>query len=144
LTLRLKSDKSVRPAAKKACHRRPFLAKNEQSKYPVKKSQTRHFKKSLAALACLCVFAASFAWATASVEASYDGHGAAQAGLRAIEPVGSQIAGSGPSVFQATLFPIPVMSVLFPIIGLIAAVAVTQLLRRRRIAQLRSSSSTGQ
>ena len=37
----------------------------------------------------------------------------------------------------------PKLAVFFPIVGLIAAVAVTQLLRRRRIAQLRSSSSTG-
>src|SRR5882762_763885 len=47
-----------------------------------------------------------------------------------------------PSV--AMLAPSPKWSAIFPIIGLIAAVAVTQLLRRRRIAQLRSSSSTGQ
>ena len=35
-------------------------------------------------------------------------------------------------------------SAVFPVIGVIAAVAVTQLLRRRRIAQLRSISSAGQ
>jgi hypothetical protein len=32
------------------------------------------------------------------------------------------------------------MGALFPIIGLIIAVAVTQILRRRRIAQLRAGS----
>jgi len=42
--------------------------------------------------------------------------------------------------FQATLTPVPEISALFPIIGLIAAVAVTQFLRRRRIAQVRASS----
>lgn len=43
-----------------------------------------------------------------------------------------------PVAFQATLAPIPEMSALFPIIGLVVAVSLTQLLRRRRIAQLRS------
>ena len=42
--------------------------------------------------------------------------------------------------FQATLTPVPEISALFPIIGLVAAVAVTQFLRRRRIAQLRAAS----
>jgi hypothetical protein len=32
---------------------------------------------------------------------------------------------------------------LFPLVGLIAAILATQLLRRRKIAQLRSSSTTG-
>nr|MBA3726894.1 hypothetical protein [Armatimonadota bacterium] len=45
-----------------------------------------------------------------------------------------------PVAFQATLAPLPEMSALFPIIGLIAAVALTQVLRRRRIAQSRASS----
>ena len=44
----------------------------------------------------------------------------------------------------AMLGPNAKLSAIFPMIGLIAAVIVTQLLRRRRIAQLRSSSSTGQ
>jgi hypothetical protein len=42
--------------------------------------------------------------------------------------------------FHAPLTPVPELSALFPIIGLIAAVAVTQVLRRRRIAQLRAAS----
>jgi beta-lactamase regulating signal transducer with metallopeptidase domain len=42
--------------------------------------------------------------------------------------------------FQATLTPVPEISALFPIIGLVAAVAVTQVLRRRRIAQVRAAS----
>ena len=48
-----------------------------------------------------------------------------------------------PVAFQATLAPVPEMSALFPIIGLIAAVSLTQVLRRRRIAQSRASSSAG-
>ena len=45
-----------------------------------------------------------------------------------------------PIAFQATMAPIPEMSALFPIIGLVVAVSLTQLLRRRRMAQTRSGS----
>lgn len=45
-----------------------------------------------------------------------------------------------PVAFQATLAPVPEMSALFPIIGLVLAVSLTQLLRRRRVAQLRSGA----
>ena len=44
----------------------------------------------------------------------------------------------------AALGPSQKWSALFPALGVIAAVAVTQLLRRRRLAQLRSDSSFGQ
>lgn len=44
----------------------------------------------------------------------------------------------------AMVAPTSKLSVVFPIFGLVAAVTVTQLLRRRRIARLRSSASTGQ
>jgi hypothetical protein len=37
--------------------------------------------------------------------------------------------------------PVPEMSALFPIVGLIAAVSCTQILRRRRAAQQSSSRS---
>jgi len=40
-----------------------------------------------------------------------------------------------PVAFQATVTPIPEMSALFPVVGLIAAVSFTQILRRRRAAQ---------
>ena len=113
----------------------------------MKKSPDRHFRKSLAALACICVFAVSAGWATASLDPASTSQSAEQAGLRAVEAAAPQFQENGrvapPVVFQAALVPVPGMSVLFPIIGLIAAVAVTQLLRRRRIAQLRSSSSSG-
>jgi len=42
--------------------------------------------------------------------------------------------------FQNTLTPVPEIGALFPIIGLVAAVAVTQFLRRRRMAQVRAAS----
>jgi hypothetical protein len=48
-----------------------------------------------------------------------------------------------PVAFQAMLAPIPEMGALFPVIGLIVAVAITQILRRRRIAQLRAGSPGG-
>ncbi|MGI8438174.1 MAG: hypothetical protein ACR2NX_14965 [Chthoniobacterales bacterium] len=54
--------------------------------------------------------------------------------------IGAVNGGVLPVSFQATMEPIPEMSALFPIIGLIVAVAITQLLRRRRITQSRSSS----
>ncbi|MEO5754637.1 MAG: hypothetical protein ABIR38_08020 [Chthoniobacterales bacterium] len=57
--------------------------------------------------------------------------------------IGALNGGVLPVAFQATLAPVPEMSALFPIIGLIAAVFVTQILRRRRIAQLRGSSPSG-
>ena len=43
-----------------------------------------------------------------------------------------------PVAFQATMAPVPEMSSLFPIIGLVVAISLTQLLRRRRMAQSRS------
>ena len=44
----------------------------------------------------------------------------------------------------AALAPSQKWGALFPAFGVIAAVAVTQLLRRRRLAQIRSDSSLGQ
>lgn len=54
--------------------------------------------------------------------------------------IGAVNGGVLPVAFQATLAPIPEMSALFPIIGLIIAVSLTQLLRRRRIVQSRGTS----
>lgn len=54
--------------------------------------------------------------------------------------IGAINGGVLPVAFQATLAPIPEMSALFPIIGLVVAVSLTQLLRRRRLAQLRGGS----
>jgi hypothetical protein len=44
-----------------------------------------------------------------------------------------------PIAFRATITPVPEMSALFPIVGLIAAVSFTQILRRRRAAQKTAS-----
>ena len=54
--------------------------------------------------------------------------------------IGAINGGVLPVAFQATMAPIPEMSALFPILGLIVAVSLTQLLRRRRIAQSRTGS----
>ena len=51
--------------------------------------------------------------------------------------IGAVSGGVLPVAFQATMAPIPEMSSLFPIIGLVVAVSLTQLLRRRRMAQSR-------
>jgi hypothetical protein len=45
-----------------------------------------------------------------------------------------------PVAFRSILAPIPEMGALFPIIGIIVAITITQILRRRRIAQLRAAS----
>ncbi len=54
--------------------------------------------------------------------------------------IGALSGGVLPVAFQATLAAVPEMSALFPIVGLVAAIAITQILRRRRIAQLRAGS----
>jgi len=48
-----------------------------------------------------------------------------------------------PIAFPAILTAVPEMSAFFPIVGLLAAIAITQILRRRRIAQLRAGSPGG-
>ena len=54
--------------------------------------------------------------------------------------IGAVNGGVLPVAFQATMAAVPEMSALFPIIGLVVAVSLTQLLRRRRIAQSRTGS----
>jgi hypothetical protein len=44
-----------------------------------------------------------------------------------------------PVAFRATVAALPEMSALFPVVGLIAAVSFTQILRRRRVAQKTAS-----
>jgi hypothetical protein len=44
-----------------------------------------------------------------------------------------------PVAFRATVTAVPEMSALFPVVGLIAAVSFTQILRRRRAAQKTAS-----
>ncbi|MEP6975205.1 MAG: hypothetical protein ABI897_07080 [Spartobacteria bacterium] len=56
--------------------------------------------------------------------------------------IGAVNGGVLPVALQASLTAVPEMSALFPIVGLIIAVGVTQVLRRRRMNQLRSISPT--
>lgn len=52
--------------------------------------------------------------------------------------VASNAADVLPVAFRATITPVPEMSALFPIVGLLVAVASTQILRRRRAAKMQS------
>ena len=123
----------------------------------MKISATHNFRNAFIVLFCICTFVAKTADASAvtsnlNLQGIHNlvvesGQSAAQQGLRAFVPAEQAMPGNSqtaalPSL--AILAPSPAWSAIFPIIGLIAAVAVTQLLRRRRIAQLRSSSSSGQ
>ena len=130
---------------------------NKSIKVRMKISPTHNFRNALIGLFCICAFLAKTADAAAVtsnlnlqgirnvvVESSQS---AALQGLGAFDPAEQAMSGNShtaalPSL--AMLAPSPEWSAIFPIIGLIAAVAVTQLLRRRRIAQLRSSSLSGQ
>ena len=123
----------------------------------MKISQAQNFRIALVVLFCLFSLAAKRANSTVAISnPNLDGiqnvavatsHVDAIQGLSIQDPIKPALPGTArnavlPSV--AMLVPSPAWGAIFPVIGLIAAVAVTQLLRRRRIAQLRSSSSTGQ
>ena len=56
-------------------------------------------------------------------------------------PASRDIAGTGTAASSIDPVPVPEMSALFPIVGLIAAVSCTQILRRRRAAQQSASRS---
>lgn len=77
----------------------------------------------LLGFASLCLFAASSA--CGAVVASN------------LDPTGTEVASDS---LQTTLAAISNFSWLFPLIGLITAISLTQFLRRRRMAQLRSGS----
>lgn len=56
--------------------------------------------------------------------------------------IGATFADVLPVAFLANCSPIPEMSALFPIVGLIAAISITQLLRRRRMAKSAAGASS--
>ena len=128
----------------------------------MKKSQTRHFGKALAALSGVCIFATSSAWTTVvardlnpdslvapagSTKTFVSAVGAPNMpldfyfGNQGFGRTGLGVVGPADPKLQS-LNPIPGKSALFPVIGLIVAISLTQLLRRRRMAQLRAGSST--
>lgn len=121
--------------------------------------QARNSRKALILLFCISILLAKTANSTVVgsnlrlaeirtvTAASTQTH--TESGLGSLESAERAMLGNS----HAATFSLPSLTILafsqewsavFPIIGLIAAVAVTQLLRRRRIAQLRSSSSAGQ
>ena len=125
----------------------------------MKTFQARDFRNALIVLFCISTFFARTATsavfgANLQLEGIQNTAGAssqsvAQRGLGTFEPAQRSILQNS----RTTAAALPSLAVLarssklhavFPLIGLIAAVTVTQLLRRRRIAQLRSSSLTGQ
>ena len=128
----------------------------------MKKSQTRHFGKALAALSGVCIFATSSGWTTVVARDLNPDSLVAPAGStnRFVSAVGTPnmpldfysgnqgfartglgVVGPADPKLQS-LNPIPGKSALFPVIGLIAAISLTQLLRRRRMAQLRADPPT--
>jgi hypothetical protein len=122
----------------------------------MKMSQTRNLRNALIILFCISTplaKTANSAVGTSNLNLQiiqnvtvFPSQSAEKQGLSSLD-VKRAMAGNGPGTALpslALLAPRSEWSAIFPIIGLIAAVVVTQLLRRRRIAQLRSSSSTGQ
>jgi hypothetical protein len=111
--------------------------------------QTLNLQKVLTAFFCIGMLLASSPAksAVANVSATTIA-GAAQQGLATLESVKPvSLDSHAPSVTLpqlAALAPTQKWGALFPAVGIIAAVAVTQLLRRRRLAQIRSDSSFGQ
>ena len=125
----------------------------------MKTFQARDFRNALIVLFCISTLLARTA-SLAIAGSNLDLEGI----QKATEAVGQSVAHQGPDTFEpaersvlqnsrTTAAALPSLAMLaansklnavFPIIGLIAAVTVTQLLRRRRIARLRSSASAGQ
>ena len=113
------------------------------------KFQTMNLEKVLLAFAFIGMLLASPAHSALPNVSIATNASAAQPGLGTFE--------SGPNAVlepahaaSVTLPPLAAIapgqkwSALFPVVSVVAAVAVTQLLRRRRIAQLRSDPSSGQ
>ncbi len=121
----------------------------------MKISQTRNLRNVLIVLFCISTLLATTATSTVAASNSLgihnivaaSGPNAVKQGFNTFDPTERAMPGNSRTAAlpSATMLALsPAWNAIFPIIGLIAAVAVTQLLRRRRIAQLRSSSSTGQ
>lgn len=154
LTLRLNNDKNITPEDEKTCHWIPNPSK-EGINFPMKISQARNLRIALIVLFCASTPLVATTHSTvvtsnveriqnvamiSSLSGAEQGYSLRASGDRAITE--NNRAATAPSL--AMIAPSPEWSAIFPIIGLIAAVAVTQLLRRRRIAQIRASSSSGQ
>jgi len=107
----------------------------------MKTFQTLNLQKVLIAVVCVgMLLASSRANSVANVSTTTIAT-AAQHGLATFESAEPASVALPP---LAALAPSQKWGALFPVFGVIAAVAVTQLLRRRRLAQIRSDSSLGQ
>jgi len=114
----------------------------------VRKLTTNRFLgKTLRILCCVGALTACSAWATVAtwqLNSTFDENFVSVPTVQfASMPMGSTsmlpvTVASGPSPV-----PVPEMSALFPIIGLIVAVSCTQILRRRRAAQLSAARIVG-
>jgi hypothetical protein len=125
----------------------------------MKTFQARDFKNALIVLFCVSILLAQTA------TSAITGSNLHLEGIQKVaEAAGQSVARQGSGTFEpaersilqnsrTTVAGLPSLEILapnsklnavFPVIGLMAAVTVTQLLRRRRIAQLRSSASAGQ
>ena len=115
----------------------------------MKTFQTLNLQKVLIAVVCVGMLLASSRANSAVANVSTTTIAtAAQQGLATFESAEPAVFNSHASSVAlpplAALAPSQKWGALFPVFGVIAAVAVTQLLRRRRLAQLRSDSSFGQ
>lgn len=114
----------------------------------MKTFQTSSLQKVLIALFCVgTLLASSPAHSAVANVPTTTVATAAHQGLATFESGEPAVFDHAPSVTLpplAALAPSQRWGALFPVVGVIAAVAVTQLLRRRRLAQLRSDSSFGQ
>ena len=122
----------------------------------MKTFQARDFRNALIVL--FCVSTLLVRTATSAITGSNlhlegiqkaAGQSVAQQGPGTFEPAERSIPQNSRTTAAALpslemLAPNSKLNAVFPIIGLMAAVTVTQLLRRRRIAQLRSAASAGQ
>ena len=112
----------------------------------MKTFQTLNLQKVFIALFCVGMLLASSPAHSAVANLSTTTIAtAAQQGLASGQPVVFDSHASSVTLPPlAALAPSQKWGALFPVVGVIAAIAVTQLLRRRRLAQLRSDSSFGQ
>jgi hypothetical protein len=112
-----------------------------------KLTTNRFLAKTLRILCCLGALTACSAWATVAtwqLNSSLDETFVSVPSVQfASMPIGST------SILPVTVaagpdpVPVPEMSSLFPIVGLIVAVSCTQILRRRRAAQLSAARIVG-
>lgn len=118
----------------------------KSTKFSMKISQARNLKIALVVLFCISTPLALTTRSTVVTSNLERIQSAAVASSQtdAKQPFGIDGTNGTGTIPSLALAPSREWSAIFPIIGLVAAVAITQLLRRRRIAQIRSISSIRQ